>query len=101
VAAEPAASGPTQSRVQRRQERFERLQAALDGLPPDYRRVLVLSRLDGLPAQEIARRMGRTSNAVYHLIVRGLQMLRDRFGDTDSFQLPDRPLRRGEGGDGG
>jgi RNA polymerase sigma-70 factor (ECF subfamily) len=92
---EGAANGPSPSRLERREERLDRLQEALDALPPDYREVLVLSRLDGLPAEEIARRMGRTPNAVYHLIVRGLALLRERFGDTASLCLPDRPLRRG------
>ena len=96
---ERVSSGPSQSRVQRREERMDRLQEALDKLPPDYRQVLVLSRLEGLSAQEIADRMGRTPNAVYHLIVRGLQLLREQFGDTESFHLPDRPLRRERGGD--
>jgi RNA polymerase sigma-70 factor (ECF subfamily) len=97
---ERVAGEPSQSRVQRREERFDRLQRALDKLPPDYRRVLILSRLEGLSAQEIAERMGRTPNAVYHLIGRALQLLRERFGDTESLHLPDRPLRR-EGGDHG
>lgn len=97
---ERVASEPSQSQVQRREERFDRLQTALDKLPPDYRRVLILSRLEGLSAQEIADRMGRTPNAVYHLIVRALQLLREQFGDTESLHLPDRPLRR-EGGDHG
>ena len=69
-------------------------QEALDALPPDHREVLVLSRLEGLAAEEIARRMGRTPNAVYHLIVRALALLRERFGATESLLLPDRPLRR-------
>jgi RNA polymerase sigma-70 factor (ECF subfamily) len=95
---EPVASGPSASQMLQREERFDRFQEALDGLPPDYRRVLVLSRLEGLSAQEIAERMGRTPNAVYQLIVRALRMLRERFGDTESFHLPDRPLRREDGG---
>ncbi len=98
---ERVAGDPSQSRVQRREERLERLQRALDQLPPDYRRVLILSRLEGLSAQEIADRMGRTPNAVYHLIVRALQLLREQFGDTESLHLPDRPLRREERGDHG
>lgn len=96
---ERVSSEPSQSKVLRREERFDRLQDALDKLPPDYRQVLVLSRLEGLSAQEIAQRMGRTPNAVYHLIVRALQLLREQFGDTESFHLPDRPLRREGGGD--
>jgi RNA polymerase sigma-70 factor (ECF subfamily) len=96
---EQVSSETSQSRAGRREERFDRLQKALDALPPDYRQVLVLSRLEGLPAQEIARRIGRTPNAVYHLLVRALQLLREQFGDTESLSLPDRPLRRERGDD--
>ncbi len=94
------ARGPSQSQVLRRGERLDRLQSTLDKLPSDYRQVLTLSRLEGLSAQEIADRMGRTPNAVYHLIVRALKLLREEFGDTESLHLPDRPLRR-EGVDDG
>ena len=44
---EPAESGVTQSRAMRRDERMERLQSALDSLPPDYREVVRLVRLEG------------------------------------------------------
>jgi RNA polymerase sigma factor (sigma-70 family) len=94
---DPPASGATQSRVVRREERFDRLQRALDTLPSAYREALVLARLEGLTAKEIAARMDRTPDAVYQLIARGLDLLRQEFGDTESFHLPDRLLRR-EGG---
>ena len=97
---ERAASGPSASGVLRREERFGRLADAIAKLPADYRQVLELSRLEGLPAEEIAERMGRTPNAVYHLIVRALKALRETFGDTASLHLPDRQLPlEGVGGD--
>lgn len=84
-------SGPSQSKVQRRHERFDRLEAALEKLAPEYREVLLLSRIEGLSAPQIAVRMNRSANAVRHLIVRALRELRDKFGDdTASFNLPDR-----------
>jgi len=94
---EGAASGPSKMQALRREERFDRFQKAFDRLPPDYRQALVLSRLEGLPAKEVADRMGRTPASVYHLIVRALKLLREEFGDTESLHLPGRPLRR-EGG---
>ena len=92
-----AASAPSKTQALRREERFDRFQEALDRLPSDYRQALILSRLEGLPAKEVAERMGRTPAAVYHLIVRALKLLREEFGDTESLHLPDRSLRR-EGG---
>ena len=91
------ASGPTQTTVSRRVERFDRLEEALQSLTPEYREVLVLSRVEGLKANEIAARMNRSPNAVKHLIARALRELRDRFGDTESLHLPrDRQFDFGE-----
>lgn len=99
LTADPPADAATRSRALRREERFDRLQKALDKLPSGYREALVLARLEGLTANEIARRMDRTPDAVYQLIARGLNLLREEFGDTESLHLPHRQLRR-EGGDG-
>ena len=82
---------PTPSVVRRRHERFDRLEAALEKLSPDHRTVLLFSRVQGLSAPEIGERMGRSANAIRHLIVRALRELRKRFGDdTESLSLPDR-----------
>lgn len=85
------ATSPSPSKLERRNERFDRLEAALDQLPPEYREVLLLSRIEGLSAPEIGERIGRSANAVRHLIVRALRALRAWFGDdTESLHLPDR-----------
>jgi RNA polymerase sigma-70 factor (ECF subfamily) len=75
-----------------REERFERLQKALGSLSPDHRRVILLSRIEGLQIQEIAGRMGRSTSAVKNLLLRALKELKRSFGDTGSFRLPDRTL---------
>lgn len=81
------ATGPTPSKVLRRDERLERLQAALAELTPEYRQVLVLSRIDGLTMKEISEQMDRSQNAVKHLIARALKQLKQNFGDTESLHL--------------
>ena len=86
------ASETSPSRGLRRDERFERLLKAIDGLPPDYREVLRLARIEGLKHEEIAVRMGRSHAAVRQLVVRALRLLRERFGDTESLHLRDRRL---------
>jgi RNA polymerase sigma-70 factor (ECF subfamily) len=83
------------SRKLRREERFERLEKALAGLPPEYRDVIRLSRIDGLKIREIAQRMGRSEDAVKQLIVRALRRLKAAFGNTESLHLPDRSLEGG------
>ncbi len=86
------------SRVLRREERFDRLEDALGSLSAEYRQVLVLVRLEGLPIKEVARRMDRSYKAVSHLPFRATRKLREVFGDTESLQLPDRRFTH-EGGE--
>jgi RNA polymerase sigma-70 factor (ECF subfamily) len=52
------------------------LAARLERLPAPHREVLVLRNLEGLPFEEVARRMGRTPGAVRVLWVRALEQLR-------------------------
>jgi RNA polymerase sigma-70 factor (ECF subfamily) len=80
------------SKAMRRDERFERLEKALGNLSDDHRRVIILSRIDGLPTKEIARRMKRSESAVKNLLLRALKQLQASFGDTESLRLPRRSL---------
>jgi RNA polymerase sigma-70 factor (ECF subfamily) len=99
---EVAGSQVSPSKGLRRHERFERLAKALDGLSPDHREVILLARIEGLPLQEVARRMDRSMPAVAKLLSRALKKLREAFGDTESLPLPDRCLgdRGGPGAPG-
>ena len=84
----------------RREERLERLRRSLGRLRPEQRTAIELAKLEGLKVKEIARRMGRSEDSVKQLLSRGLNALRERFGDTESLHLPERDLR-GEGHDSG
>ena len=86
------AGGVTQSRAAQRDERFARLQAAFDTLSDDHRAVILLARIERLPMAEVARRMDRSPEAVSQLLWRALKKLKETFGSTDSFHLPDRQL---------
>jgi RNA polymerase sigma-70 factor (ECF subfamily) len=66
-------SGPVT--VADRQDRLALLEAALERLPEHHREVVVLSRIEGLPAKEIAERMGKTENAIHLLLGRALKRL--------------------------
>src|SRR5262249_37824250 len=59
-----ATTGASPSTAARREERFVRLEKALAVLPEEYREVILLARIDGLPLVEIASRLGLTPNAV-------------------------------------
>lgn len=91
----------SRSRAMRREERFDRLQAAIDKLRPEYRQVLMLVRIEGLPVKEVARRLNKTPNAVSRIILRASRKLKEFFGDTESLQLPPRPLNGRENDRGG
>ena len=88
------------SKELRRDERFERLKAALSRLKPDYRKVIFLARVRELPMRDVASRMGRSLNATSVLLYRALMKLQEAFGATESLNLPDRRLEYEEESDG-
>ncbi len=91
-----AADGSSVDRTILREERQTRLERALKDLSPEYREVIVLTRIDGLKIAAVASRMGRSPNAVKKLLARALKELKHHFGDTTgSLRLPDRPLEIG------
>jgi RNA polymerase sigma-70 factor (ECF subfamily) len=56
-------------------ERAAAVRAAMERLPDDYRQVLTLRYEDDMPFEEVAKRMGRTSNAVRKLWARAVERL--------------------------
>ena len=80
------------SRGVRREERFDRLERALNSLSPEHREVIVLARIKGMRLAEVAKQTGRTPNAVAQLLGRGLAKLKEAFGDTESLSLPPESL---------
>jgi RNA polymerase sigma-70 factor (ECF subfamily) len=73
-------SSPSQQAA--RHEQAARLAEALEQLPADYREVLVLRHLEACDFAEVARRMGRSVEAVKKLWARGLARLRRSVGDA-------------------
>ncbi len=65
-----------------RNEAFLQLASALETLPDDYRQVIVLRHVEGLPFAEVARLMGRSVDSVEKLWVRGLAKLKTTMGDV-------------------
>ena len=81
--------GASPSKGIRRRERLDRLEVSMKALSPDYRTVLRLCRMDGMPIKEIAEQMGRSESAVHNLLLRATKQLRQSFGDTESLNLGD------------
>jgi RNA polymerase sigma-70 factor (ECF subfamily) len=75
--------GPERSAVARSELR--RVEAAVDSLPPRCREAIVLGRIEGLSAREIATRMGITEQAVSKHLKQGIRALADLlYGDASN-----------------
>lgn len=75
----------TPSRSVAAREVVSAIRAALPRINADYCEALRLRYIEGLPVDQTAERMGRTSRAVHMLCHRGLQQLRDVLGDDARF----------------
>jgi RNA polymerase sigma factor (sigma-70 family) len=74
--------GHTPSSHVAQHERNNALSVAIQGLPEDYQRVLTLYKIQELPLDEVARRMGRSKGAVCRLVARAVVKLRRQLGTT-------------------
>lgn len=72
----PAADSTPSVQAEANEQRL-RLARVLEGLPDEYRQVILLRNIEGLPHDEVAKRMGRSSGAVRMLWLRALTALRD------------------------
>ncbi len=71
-----AAAISSPSSAAARREDAVRLADALSHLPQDYQMVLLLRVFEGLPAEEVAQKMGRSAGAIRMLQMRALTALR-------------------------
>lgn len=65
-----------------RDEDLHRLEQAVDALPQPQREALLQVRYEGLPLQEVARRMGRSPDAVRMLVARAIVALGKHLGQA-------------------
>ncbi|MFT3920915.1 MAG: sigma-70 family RNA polymerase sigma factor [Myxococcales bacterium] len=75
------ANHSTPSRLVAKGEALLELAQALEQLPDDYRQVIMLRHLEGLPFATVAERMGRTVASVQNLWVRALSRLKRSVGE--------------------
>ena len=67
----------TPSRDAMAREELHRVEAAFERLPADYREIIVLARIVGLPHADIAKQLGRTPSSIRNALYRGLALLAD------------------------
>lgn len=73
-----AAPGASPSAAAGRREQAVLLADALGRLPDDYREVFILRNLEHVPVDQIAARMGRSTNAIHKLWARAMLALREQ-----------------------
>lgn len=74
---------PSPERAVIARDMLRRLQSALDQLPARCRQAVVMKKVEGLPAREIASRMGISENTVNRHLTEGMLMLADcLYGET-------------------
>lgn len=78
-----AQPGDSPSSHAQRNEQEIMLADALAELPGDYREVILLRHIEGLPFEDVARRMDRSSGAVRMLWLRALERLRKTFPERE------------------
>ena len=81
---EPADTQPMAWEVVQRHEQAERINAALIGVPAEYREAIVLRFQDGLGLEEIATVIGAPLGTVKSRLYRGLNLLLGRLGGTQA-----------------
>jgi RNA polymerase sigma-70 factor (ECF subfamily) len=84
---EDARKGPTE--ILERDERYERVQAAIEALPERYRLAVVLRYLQELSYEEIGRFTGESRDEVRGVLHRAGKQLRDILRDLEASE--DRP----------
>jgi RNA polymerase sigma factor (sigma-70 family) len=60
------------------EEAAKRLQVAINSLPEDYRRVIILYKIEERSLPEVAAEMGRSKVATCRLVARALSKLRKK-----------------------
>ncbi len=75
VAALDAVETKTPSAIMSKREELDKLAKAIDVLKPEYRQVIVMTKIEGLSYKEIGDGLGKSSEAVRKLVSRALEEL--------------------------
>ncbi len=69
----------TPSVIMSRKEDLARLEKAIDALKPEYKEVIILTKIEGIGYQEIGNRLGKSSEAIRKLVSRAMTALINAF----------------------
>ncbi|MHC4632191.1 MAG: sigma-70 family RNA polymerase sigma factor, partial [Planctomycetota bacterium] len=69
----------TPSAIISKREEFDRLAKAIDALKPEYREVIVLTKVEGLSYSQIGDKLGRSADAARMLFSRAMAALTGAF----------------------
>ncbi|MHC4681890.1 MAG: RNA polymerase sigma factor [Planctomycetota bacterium] len=72
----------TPSVVLARREDLDRLEQAMDRIKPEYRKVIMLAKIEGLSHKDIGARLGKSPAAVAMLLSRAIVALSNAFGQV-------------------
>jgi RNA polymerase sigma-70 factor (ECF subfamily) len=75
VAALEAVDTTTPSAIMSKKEEFDKLARAIEALTPQYKEVILLTKIEGLSYKEIGDRLGKSSEAARKLVSRALEAL--------------------------
>ena len=75
IAALEGVDTTTPSSIMSKREELDKLARAIEALTPQYREVIVLTKIEGLSYKEIGDRLGKSSEAVRKLVSRALEAL--------------------------
>jgi RNA polymerase sigma-70 factor (ECF subfamily) len=78
-----AGPAPTPSVAAISAEQSQNLRAAIERLPTSYRQVMNLRYMDGLPFEEVGRRMGRSADAARMMWARAVERLKHELNAAD------------------
>lgn len=69
----------TPSAIMSKKEDLDKLEKAIDELKPEYREVIVLTKIEGIGYQEMGERLGKSSEAIRKLVSRAMTALINAF----------------------
>jgi len=75
VAALDAVDTTTPSAIMSKREELDKLTKAIDVLKPEFRQVIIWTKIEGLSYKEIGKQLGKSSEAVRKLVSRALEEL--------------------------
>ena len=79
VAALDAVVTTTPSAIMSKREDLDKLTKAIDALKPEYRQVIILTRIEGLSYKEIGERLSKSADAARMLFSRAMAELTETF----------------------